>query len=408
MKAPRIYSNLLQGVAEALERIFLEQQPADKVVERSLRSDARWGSRDRRWVAEEIYGVVRNYGALCYLLNIEKATELSHCFALVGANQWLRTGGIPLQEHWKQEWVAEFESRWALLSEEERLRLAYPAWLYDLAKEQIGEATWLPLSAALQTTAPLILRVNRLKTTVEKAQLALQKLEIATQTVANCPDALRVDERLRLAEIEPYKKGWIEIQDIGSQLIAQALIPYLGSIVVDGCAGAGGKSLHLAALMRNKGQLYAFDTQDAKLQECRRRADRAGISILKTQNAEKDGILALFELREKVDCLLLDAPCSGLGTLRRSPHIVWQISPERIEEIRAQQAEILQNYSRLVRSGGVLAYATCSILPAENEQQVAAFLSSEAGAGFSLMSEQHFYPHTHNSDGFYLALLRKG
>lgn len=405
MKPPRIYPNLLQAVAQALEQIFFELQPADKVVERTLRSDGRWGARDRRWVAEEIYSVVRDYGALCYLLGIEKAREQADLYALVGAAQWLRTGGIPVQERWKQEWVAEFEERWNALSEAEKLRLRYPAWLYDWAQEQIGASHWATLAAALQQPAPLILRVNRLKTTVEKAAAALQKLGISSRPVDGCPDALRLDERARLADTEPFKKGWIEIQDAGSQRIAQALAPYLGAVVVDGCAGAGGKSLHLAALMHNKGELHAFDVHEHKLQECQRRAQRAGVTILKTRLV--DSALQVADLREKADCLLLDAPCSGLGTLRRSPHLAWQLTRERIEELQAQQAAILQTYCPLVRRGGTLAYATCSVLPAENAQQVAHFLATPAGTGFQFLEEHHFQPPAQDSDGFYLAILRR-
>ncbi|MFN0214707.1 MAG: RsmB/NOP family class I SAM-dependent RNA methyltransferase, partial [Saprospiraceae bacterium] len=202
-----------------------------------------------------------------------------------------------------------------------------------------------------------------------------------------------------------FRKGWFEMQDYSSQLVAPLLAPQAGMRVVDACAGGGGKTLHLAALMENKGSLIALDTQAWKLDELRNRARRAGASNIETRAIENRKIIK--RLYGSADRLLLDVPCSGLGILRRNPDAKWKLLPERIEQLRGTQQEILQNYSAITKPGGRMVYATCSILPSENQEQVEKFLKSGAGKGFKLLEERRIVPQDQGFDGFYMALLTR-
>jgi len=195
------------------------------------------------------------------------------------------------------------------------------------------------------------------------------------------------------------------VQDASSQLVAAALDVKPGQRVVDCCAGAGGKTLHLAAQMENKGQLIAMDIYANKLNELRRRAKRAGAFNIEPRHIDSTKVIK--KLHNSADRVLIDAPCTGLGVLRRNPDAKWKLEESFIEKITATQKQILQDYSKMVKAGGKLVYATCSILPQENSQQIAHFLKSEAGADFSLTKEQKVYASKSGFDGFYIALLER-
>ena len=212
-------------------------------------------------------------------------------------------------------------------------------------------------------------------------------------------------ERANVFTTEAFKNGWFEVQDASSQKVAQMLDPKPGMRIVDACAGAGGKSLHIASLMENKGQVIAMDIYENKLNELKRRARRNGIHNIETRVIDSTKVIK--KLIGKADKVLIDAPCSGLGVLRRNPDAKWKLQPEFLETIKQTQSEILDSYSRIVKDGGQLVYATCSILPSENEQQVKAFLKREAGSEFTLTKDEKILPSKSGFDGFYIALLQK-
>jgi 16S rRNA (cytosine967-C5)-methyltransferase len=216
---------------------------------------------------------------------------------------------------------------------------------------------------------------------------------------------LVLDRRQNVFQTQAFKKGWFEVQDYSSQLVAPALAPEPGQRVVDACAGGGGKTLHLAALMENRGQLIALDTLAWKLDELRLRARRAGATNIETRAIESRKTIK--RLYDSADRLLLDVPCSGLGVLRRNPDSKWKLTPEAVDQLRATQQDILRHYSPIVKAGGRLVYATCSILPSENTRQVEQFLGSEAGQAFRLVSEQKILPQDEGFDGFYIAVLER-
>lgn len=402
---PRIYPNLLSAVIDALQSIFSKKELADVVVERTLRSDARWGARDRRWVAEEIYYAVRHYRALYELLGDEPST-IQDWYRLVGISTWLRFGEIPTHiPQWQKLDAKSLAENWEELKESRVILHSFPDWLDKEGAAQMGEELWSAILPSLNEPAPLILRVNKLKKTLREVQEFLEKHNIQTTPVEGCQNALEVEGRPKLVALEAYKRGWFEIQDTASQQVSLILQPQPNEIVIDTCAGAGGKSLHMAALMQNKGKIHSMDVEAPKLQETEKRAERAGVKIIETRLIKSP--FSYAELMGKADKVLIDAPCSGMGTVRRSADLKWKLTKDRLAELTALQAKILQDYTSLVKVGGTVAYATCSIMPMENQDQVAKFLASEVGQKFELLQDKTFYPHIDKTDGFYVALLKR-
>jgi 16S rRNA (cytosine967-C5)-methyltransferase len=273
----------------------------------------------------------------------------------------------------------------------------------EIGFNELGER-WETELAALNQTAPVILRTNTLKTTVQKLQQDLAKDGIETKLLADTPTALQLLERRNIFTSPYFQEGHFEIQDAGSQWIGAALEVQPGMRVIDACAGAGGKTLHISAMMENKGHLIALDTEAWKLLELKKRAKRATAHNIETRWIENNKVVK--RLHETADRLLLDVPCSGLGVLRRNPDAKWKLKPEFIDNIRKTQREILESYPKMLRKGGKMVYATCSILPSENEEQVQWFLEQQKGR-FELISEKRCSPAVNGYDGFYMAFLKR-
>jgi 16S rRNA (cytosine967-C5)-methyltransferase len=258
---------------------------------------------------------------------------------------------------------------------------------------------------ALNEQAAVILRTNTLKTSKPFLQKRLLDHEINTTTIPGYPDAILLNERANVFTSEAFKEGLFEVQDASSQLVAPFLEVSPGQRVIDTCAGAGGKTLHLAALMENKGQLIALDIYAGKLKELKRRAKRDGAHNIETRLIDSTKVIK--KLYDSADRVLIDAPCTGLGVLKRNPDAKWKLQPEFLEKIIQTQRELLRDYSKMVKKGGKMVYATCSILPQENRDQVAHFLASDEGASFKLIKEKNIYSSQTGFDGFYMALLSK-
>ena len=279
-----------------------------------------------------------------------------------------------------------------------------PDWLQTLGSKELGEK-WEAEIHALNEEAEVVLRVNTLKTTRERLKNLLQADGIGTYLVKGYPDALVLDARQNVFRHPSFKEGLFEVQDASSQLVAAALQVEPGMRVIDACAGAGGKSLHLAALMGNKGKVISMDVEEWKLQQAKLRARRNGVSIFEPKVIE--GSKTIKRLKESADRVLLDVPCSGIGVLRRNPDTKWKLSPESIQKVQETQQEILQSYPSMLKKGGQLVYATCSILPSENEEQVRKFFASEAGKDFELLEDRKVLAQESGFDGFYIARLLK-
>ncbi|WP_292946493.1 methyltransferase domain-containing protein [Olleya sp. UBA1516] len=401
----RLHKNLCFATVDGLLLIFNEGHYADKVVQQLLKRDKRWGSRDRGFVAETTYDIVRwkrLYAEIAEVKEPFNRDEIWRMFAV-----WATLKGITLPDwkYFENTPTRKIKGRFDEFSKIRKIKESFPDWMDELAAEALGEAVWTKEAAALNEQADVILRVNTLKTTREKLKSDLFDLDIETEELAKYPNALKLAERGNVFTTEAFKNGHFEVQDASSQLVAEYLQVEPGMRVVDTCAGAGGKTLHLASLMENKGQIIALDIYDNKLKELKRRAKRAGAHNIEPRHIDSTKVIK--KLYDKADRVLIDAPCSGLGVLRRNPDAKWKMQPEFIEKIKKTQAEILSSYSRMVKSGGKLVYATCSILPSENQDQVTKFLASESGKEFSLIKDNKILSHQSGYDGFYMALLER-
>ena len=289
------------------------------------------------------------------------------------------------------------------LSKVRKLRESVPDWLDTLGAQELGETLWTDELHALNSLAPVVLRVNTLKTSLEHLQQFLRQEGVETYPLRDYPDALQLVERNNIFKTQAFADGLFEVQDASSQKVAPFMqIDDKVKRMIDTCAGAGGKTLHLATLMQNKGQIIAMDIYEQKLQELKRRARRNGVFNIETKLIEPK---QLKRMHGTFDRVLIDAPCSGLGVLRHNPDAKWKLQPEFLDEIRTTQQEILQQYSKLLKKGGKLVYATCSILPSENQQQIEKFLASEAGKEYRLEAEEVIFAHQSGYDGFYMARL---
>jgi len=394
-KIPRnlkLYRNLAYAVISGLRMILEENRHADKVIEKLLRTDPRWGSRDRRFVAETTYDIIR------WLRKYREAAPDGH-WGLLAACLTDRDIPLPEWEEFKGIDATAIRKRLKDTSVHRAVAQSIPDWLDELGTRELGDR-WTSELSALNEQAPVTLRTNTLRNSRKELAMLLEEEGIETTLLQDHTEALNLNIRLNVFRTDSFQEGRFEVQDAGSQTIAPFLQPQPGMRVIDACAGAGGKTLHLAALMNNTGRIIALDTEGWKLEELRKRARRAGIHSIETRTI--DNAKVIRKLLDAADRLLLDVPCSGLGVLRRNPDAKWKLSPEVLDRTRQLQAQILTEYAPMVRTGGLLVYATCSILPSENEHQVRSFL--EQHTGFTLQEERHCWP-SEGTDGFYMARM---
>lgn len=392
----------MRAVAQALVAIFFEKRYADKVIEQTLKSNPKAGSRDRAFIAETTYDVLRYYRYYSAILGRTPRTEADF-WQMIGIHFHLKSGQMPDWNEFKSLKIKDIETRAKEAGQHRAVRESIPEWLDEMAAAQLPDQ-WDKTLNWLNRPAQVVLRTNRLKTDRKTLQQALLDEGIETKAVGT-GEALVLARRQNIFQSPLFKKGWFEVQDYSSQLVATALAPEPGMRVVDACAGGGGKTLHLAALLQNKGSLIALDTFAWKLDELRLRARRAGATNIETRPIESRKTIK--RLYNSADRLLLDVPCSGLGVLRRNPDAKWKLTPEQIGQLRATQQDILQSYSLITRPGGRMVYATCSILPSENQDQIREFLDSEAGKKFSLLEAKSILPQDEGFDGFYIAVLER-
>ncbi len=400
MKEPRLFPNTVAGVLEALEMSFGKGIYADKVVERLLKKNKKWGSRDRSFVAEHTYEMVRWWGLLWALYDQHPSTKRKDLQKLFGI-YWLWRG-FSLPDWPKFDAIREFPiaSRKVALKHTADIE-SFPHWFSELADEQLGEK-WPLIARDLNVPNTVNVRINTLKANKEDVVNELKKVGIELIPHPVFPDALYINGRPRLNHIPAFQSGLFEVQDAGSQQIGHFLNPTPGSVTIDACAGAGGKTLLLGELMRNQGRLIAMDVEGRKLGELKKRTIRSGLSIVETRAWEEP--MVLEKLHETADFLLLDVPCSGTGVIKREPDTKWKLQPTHLEHLKGVQADILHRYPRMLKNSGILVYATCSILPMENSNQVQQFLKNNTA--FELIEECTVDPGEHN-DGFYMAKMKK-
>ncbi len=397
----KLHPNLVQAVISSLQDVFADNQYADKVIERVLKSNPRWGARDRAFIAENVYEIVRWY-RLLYEVSGGEPKEEADWWRMFGTWQILQGNALPDWKEFKgldpKAILAARKKAGSVL----KIRESIPDWLDERGRKEL-QATWEPLLHALNEQAPLVIRANTLKMTPIALQQLLKAEGVDTEALDDA--GLRVLQRKNLFSTESFRQGYFEVQDFASQQVAPFLRVEPGMRVIDACAGGGGKTLHLASLMQNKGRLIAMDTEGWKLDELKRRARRAGVDILDVRPIDTTKVIKRLE--GSADRLLLDVPCSGTGVLRRNPDAKWKLDIPFIERVRETQREILRSYSRMLKPGGLMVYATCSIFPSENEQQVDDFLREQNGK-FELVQSRHLLPQEFGFDGFYMALIVKG
>jgi 16S rRNA (cytosine967-C5)-methyltransferase len=415
----RLPPALIGHTEEVLREILRFTAPADNTLSRYFRDHPRLGSRERGVIAEAVYGLLRN--KLVYTSFAESGQGPSmRRLALLGLADAAGTdalGGLSPEETDWLDRVMQIDRNVLPAA----LRANLPQWLYDRLLLRFGEEEAQKLVQTLNTPAPLDLRVNSIKASREQVIAELAEAPILAEPTPYAPLALRVRKKPALQNLPLFKSGAIEVQDEGSQILAQILGARRGEMVVDFCAGAGGKTLALGAIMRNTGRLYAFDISEKRLAKLKPRMARSGLSNVHPVVIAHENDAKVKRLAGKIDRVLVDAPCSGLGTLRRNPDVKWRLRPESITELNAKQISILEGAARLVKAGGRLVYATCSIMEEENESIVRQFL--EKNASFHLVPMQQvldeqkiplemgdflkLLPHLHQTDGFFAAVLER-
>ena len=437
-------SSLLGHTREVLELVLDSGRPADNLIDTFFRSHKYLGSHDRRFIAETAYGTLRHLRRcekilllalgkradgilsedgyllllMTYLLAIDRRTVL----AAEDVFDAVQSGRL------KQELPSILKAIEAVAEPEisdsvERIGIKYsfPDWMVRRFQTQYGEAETELLCESLNGQAPLTVRVNTLKTTVEECQRALMEEGVEAQTTRLSPFALLIPKRLNVFQLQVFRNGFFEVQDEGSQMLPFLVDPKPTAKVLDACAGAGGKTLELSALMKNRGEIVASDVHSSRLEELRRRLKRGGASNVRIRLVGDIAELA-DRHRDYFDVVLLDAPCSGLGTIRRNPGMKWVVTEETVQEVTEKQIHILDAGSELVKPGGIIAYATCTLFQAENEGVVEKFLETHPDfvleypplkkeifdwTPFTQGKFVKLFPHRDGTDGFFIAVIRR-
>lgn len=420
MNSSRITWDRIDAAADVVLTMLDFTQPADAVLTHYFRNHRELGQRDRGFIADTAYAVLRRKRFLDKLCGSAASPRQLVLMALVrvqGMSQRHLEGAISNDE---AKWLAECKARPEPdLTPAERCDL--PDWLYERLAVMMDEAELQALARVLNQPAPLDLRVNTLKATRDDVLGQLHAAGIDAAPCPYAPSGIRLKEKPALSRHALFVEGKVEVQDEGSQLLGHLLQPKRGEMVADFCAGAGGKTLLLGALMRSSGRLYAFDVSEKRLAKLRPRLARSGLSNVHPIAIASENDVRVKRLAGKLDRVLVDAPCSGLGTLRRNPDLKWRQTPQGVQELREKQAAILAAAARLVKPGGRLVYATCSLLREENEDIVTNFLAAHGEFGRlscgALLSQQgialdtgedlRLLPHLHGTDGFYAAVLER-
>lgn len=387
---------------EALETSFGKGYYVDKVIERILKSNRKWGARDRGFIAESTYEIVRWWRLLWAIYGKEPTLKRKELYRLFGV-WWLWQGNsLPDWNHFAALEDFDLDKALAAVPKDIRYRQSFPDWLDELARQELGSEKWSEIAQNLNLQASVILRTNNLLTKRDELSVRMLQDGIDTEELQANDVGLILKKRANTFRTPSFQDGWFEVQDGGSQQIAPFLNPEPGMRVIDACAGAGGKTLHLAAMMENKGSIIAMDVEARKLHELKKRARRNQVHNVETRLIDSSKVIK--RLAGTADRLLLDVPCSGTGVIKRNPDTKWKLQPEHVEKVQHIQARIIRDYSETLKPGGRMVYATCSILKSENEEQVRKFL--DENTDFKLLDEKRLDPGP-ESDGFYMALLEK-
>lgn len=414
-----INPNLLRLAGMALADVLTNTGPADAKLGWFFKQNRELGTKDRAFVAESVYGVLRRKSYLEYVCDGDDPRKLLLAWLLRVQGMSMRDLDETLNSQQK-EWAKEIKAK-NTDDLPKYMQADLPEWFWDTLVVQYGEEQALTIARSMHQPAPLDLRVNTLKASREDILALFAKENTVPTLTPFSPLGLRMPQKMTISRHKMFTDGKIEVQDEGSQILAQIVAPRRGEMIADFCAGAGGKTLAMGAIMRNTGRLYAFDVSEKRLDNLGVRLKRSGLSNLHAQVIASEADPKLKRLNGKFDRVLVDAPCSGLGTLRRNPDLKWRQTPQDIIELTAKQTRILERAAKLVKAGGRLVYATCSLIQEENEQIAEAFLASHAEFKLvpanEVMAQQQIdlntgeylklLPHLHQTDGFFAAVFEK-
>ena len=416
----QITREMIGATVDVVATLLEFTQPADAVLSSYFRHNRQLGPRERAFVADTAYAVLRRkrfLESLCGEKHTPRQLVLAALLRVQGFGQRQLGENLSASE---SKWLTEFKAQPdPVFTPAEQCDL--PDWLYERLLVTRTPEQILELARSLNQPASLDLRVNVVKASRDDVLAQLQVEGLAAEACPYAPFGIRMKEKTALAKNTLFTEGKVEVQDEGSQLLGHLLQPKRGEMVADFCAGAGGKTLLLGALMRSTGRLYAFDVSEKRLAKLKPRLARSGLSNVHPAAIASESDIRIKRLAGKMDRVLVDAPCSGLGTLRRNPDLKWRQTPQSVTELTAKQAAILASAARLVKPGGRLVYATCSLLAEENEDIVNAFLATHAGfqrvpcnellkqQGIALDTGEdlRLLPHLHGTDGFYAAALER-
>ena len=411
-------ANQLAGLESAIRALKSLDAPADALLHRFFRDHPQMGQQDRAFIAEGVFAWLRRRRSIETLAQSKSPRRLALAVAVRELGHSVRDLEPAISAD-DVAWLREFKARVAEPLEE-AVALDLPDWLWERLRAAYGDDAG-ELARALAQPAPLDLRVNPLKSNRDAVRAALAANGLDATPTPLSPLGLRVAGRPALNRHPAFQAGDFEVQDEGSQLVGWLVAPRRGEMVVDFCAGSGGKTLLLGALMRSQGRLYAFDVSEKRLANLKPRLARSGLSNVHPQLIASERDVRVKRLAGKIDRVLVDAPCTGFGTLRRNPDLKWRQTADSVAELTAKQASILRGASVLVKPGGRLVYATCSILPDENEAIVNAFLAEHpqftlvaadaeldrAGITLDTGPMLRIFPHKHGCDGFFAAVMTR-
>lgn len=419
MTAP-ISHGQLDATIRALALVLPLRSPADVILKHHFRGNRGLGSRDRALIADTVYSVLRRRRLLETLTPSASPREM--VLASLVKLQGLGIGQLePLMKKSERDWLAALKAR-DLDALPFELRADLPDWVIERLRKRHTDEEILALARSLQQPAPLDLRVNTLKAPREAVLQRLQDDGTPGAPTRFSPLGVRIKEKIALNRHPMFLDGAVEVQDEGSQILGLLVEPKRTDMVVDFCAGAGGKTLQLGAAMGSRGRLYAYDVSDKRLENLAPRLRRSGLSNVHPQRIAGENDTKVKRLRGKVDRVLVDAPCTGLGTLRRNPDLKSRQTEAGLAELCAKQAAILEAAAALLKPGGRLVYGTCSLLEDENEDIVERFLASHpdfslvpcadvlAHQGLSIPGCERYLrlmPHTHDTDGFFAAVMQR-
>ena len=393
---------LTPSIIETLQAVFWQNVYATKAIEQTLKLHQEWEDSKRAVFSDTIYDIIRWWRPLWYIINKESSADKEDLQNIVTIYLFSKKGDLSALQKKQGLDATQLLQRIKTTKSSRALRESIPDWLDAQGEKQLG-MRWEPVLVSLNKKPEQVIRANSLKTTTKELLVILRKDGILAEPIDGNPDALCIKEKINVFKLSSFNAGLFEVQDAASQMVSRILDPRPGMRVVDACAGEGSKTLHLAALLKNKGKIIAMDTQEWRLRELQKRAAKAGVDTIETRLITSAKVYK--RIKGTADRLLLDVPCSGLGTLQRNPDIRWKLTEKDLERLTVLQQDLLEKYCTLLKPHGTMVYSVCSILPSEGEEQIQRFLKNHAD--YRLLEEKRYWPDTDQTDGFYIARLQR-